>query len=456
MKGNMTTGNPLKLIIQFSIPLLLGNLFQQTYNMVDTAIVGQTLGANALASVGATSSVQFLVLGFCIGVCAGFAIPIAQRFGAKDYDGMRHHLYVGEIWAVIITATVTIVTALLCTQILQILQVPEEIFSMSYQYLIVIFLGIPCTILYNYLSSVLRAIGDSKTPFLFLAFSAVLNIILDFFCILVLKWGVAGAAIATIFSQGVSGISCWVLIKKKFDVLHIRKENRGFDGETSKRLLVMAIPMGLQYSITAIGSMVMQSANNSLGTIYVSGFTAGMKVKQFLICVFDSIATAVSTFASQNYGAGKMDRVKKGVFQGVMLGVGYGIVSGVLMMFFGRYLAMVFVSAEATDVLGAAQKYMFRMGIFWWSLGILNVLRMTVQGLGYSGRAMIGGVIEMINRSVVALFFVPLFGYNAITFADQTAWVGAAIYIIPVYLITLKNVEMKLKQEESLARLQEK
>jgi len=263
MQKSMIEGNTLKLILNFSIPLLLGNLFQQFYNVVDAAIVGQTLGSYALAAVGASSSVQFLILGFCMGICQGFSIMVSQSFGAKRLDEMHTYIYAGAAWTAITAFVVSILVVVFCADILHILQVNDEIFKDAYAYLVVIFAGIPFTLLYNYLSAILRAIGDSKTPFFFLAFSAVLNIGLDFFCILVLKWGCAGAAIATIFAQAVSGILCFLLIAFKVNVLHIPKSSRYVDKQHSLKLLAMGVPMGLQFSITAIGSMVMQSANNA-------------------------------------------------------------------------------------------------------------------------------------------------------------------------------------------------
>lgn len=453
MKGNMVQGNPLQLILRFSLPLLLGNVFQQTYNMVDAAIVGQTLGSNSLAAVGSTSSVQFLVLGFCMGTCIGFGIPVAQKFGGEDYAGLRKYVFQGAVLAGVIAVIMAVSTTLLCSWILDILQVPFEIYDQAYAYQVVIFIGIPCTILYNYLSSILRAIGDSKTPFIFLAMSAVLNIFLDLFCIIVLKLGVMGAAIATIVSQGISGLLCLGLIVKKFQVLHPHKEDCHMESGITKDLLVMGMPMGLQFSITAIGSMVMQSANNGLGTVYVSGFTAGMKIKQFMMCPFDAIATAVSTFASQNYGAKKMDRVKKGIRQGTAIGVGYGVIAGILLILFGRTLSMLFVSADSTAVLDASALYLRRMGLFWWSLGFLNVLRTAVQGLGYATRAVFAGVVEMVCRCAVALLLVPVFKFDAITFCDQVAWIGACVYIIPVCIFTVKHLEQQLREEEAFQSL---
>ncbi len=450
MTKSMTEGSPLKLIIAFSIPLLLGNLFQQFYNIVDTAIVGQTLGSVALAGVGSSSSVQFLVLGFCQGICQGFSIPVAQKFGAGAKDEMRKYVYNGAILVTIFAIVITIAVVVLCPQILHLLQVNEEIYDYAYSYLVVIFAGIPFTLLYNYLAALLRAIGDSKTPFFFLAFSAILNIGLDFFCILALHWGCTGAAIATIFSQAVSGILCLILIIKKFEVLHIQKEDRVFSQEKSNRLLVMGVPMGLQFSITAIGSMTMQSANNSLGTIYVSGFTAGLKIKQLMMCPFDAFGATASTFLSQNFGAQKVDRIHEGLRLSLIIAVLYGALAGLIMIFFGRTMSMMFVSASEASVLDASAKYLRRMGYFYPVVGIVIVARMSIQGLGYSGRAVIGGILEMFARCIVALVFVPIFKFDAITWADQSAWVVAGLYLLPMCAIILKHVEQQINIEKNL------
>ena len=408
MTTSMIKGNPLKLMLQFAFPLLLGNLLQQTYNIIDAAIVGQILGAKALASVGASSSIQFLVLGFCMGSCTGFGVPVAKYFGAEKIEKMRDYIFNGAVLCAGIAVILTALCSVLCPQILHILSVPEDIYDNAYSYLLIIFLGIPFTILYNYLSSILRSVGDSRTPFIFLALSAVLNIFLDLFCIVVLKLGCAGAAIA-------------------------------IKGDAVKELLAMGMPTGLQFSITAIGSMVMQSANNGLGSTYVSAFTAAMKIKQFTMCPFDAIATSASVFCSQNLGAGQSDRIKKGLRCGITVGVGYGIAAGILLIFAGHTLSMLFVGKSAVAVLDASAKYLRCMGFFYWSLGILNVARMVTQGLGYSGRAVFSGVTEMIARTVVCLGFVGTFGFTAICFADQTAWITATCYIFPTCLWCIRK-----------------
>lgn len=444
MAKTMTEGRPMKLILQFALPLLMGNLLQQTYNIIDSAIVGQVLGTKALAGVGASSSVQFLVLGFCGGTCSGFGVPVAKCFGAGRRKEMLDYVFHAMVLAAALAFGLTVICAFFCPEILHILAVPEDIYDNAYQYLVIIFLGLPFTFLYNLLSSILRSVGDSRTPFLFLAFSTVLNILLDLFCIIVLKWGCAGAAIATVTAQAVSGLLCLFYIWKRVELLHPEKENCHIKGNVMKKLAMMGIPMGLQFSITAIGSMTMQTANNGLGSVYVSGFAAAMRIKMFAICPFEAFATAVSVFCGQNLGAGKVDRIKKGIWEGLAVSVMYGLAAGLVLIFFGRTLSMLFVSPEATDVLDAAEKYLRCLGYFYWSLGILNVCRLATQGLGYSGRAVFSGVMEMIARVAVSLLFVEHFGFTAICFADQAAWIAACLYIAPMcYVCVKQQIQMK-------------
>lgn len=437
----MTEGRSLGLILRFALPLLIGNLLQQGYNLVDAAIVGRFLGIGALASVGASSSVQFLVMGFCIGACCGFCVPVAQKFGARDYSSMRRYIYNSFILTAVLAVVLTVACALLCTNILEILSTPADVFQGAWVYLFILFLGIPFTLLYNLTSGIMRAIGDSKTPFIFLAISTILNVFFDLFCIVVLKWGCAGAAIATVSAQAISGFLCLFFIIRKYPVLKMQKEECHLIGDYQKTLMIMGFPMGLQFSITAIGSMVMQSANNGLGSVYVSAFTAASRLKMFAMCPFDALATAVSTFCSQNYGAKKLDRIKQGLLQGTTVGVFYGIAVGIILIFFGRELSMIFVTGGEDAVLDASGQLLHYSGYFYWALGILNVVRLCTQGLGYSGRAIFSGVVEMIARIVVSVWFVPVFGFMAICFADQAAWVTAVMYILPTCIYCVKKIE---------------
>ena len=448
MTKDMTQGRPLPLILKFMLPLLLGNLFQQAYNIVDAAIVGRVLGSDALAAVGASSSVQFLVLGFCMGTCCGFAIPIAQRFGAKDYEGVKGYVFHSCILTAALAVLLTVVCAFACTAIMNALSTPEEIFEDAYTYQLIIFLGIPCTLLYNLTANFLRAVGNSKVPFIFLAVSTCINIVLDFFCIVVLGWGVAGAAAATVTAQGMSGILCLIYVIKKIPVLHPAKENRHFNAGYFKDLIVMGIPMGLQYSVTAIGSMVMQSANNSLGTVYVTAFTAASRIKQFALCPIDALSTAAATFCSQNLGARRTDRVKAGLKDGIIAGVLYAAAAGLVLIFAGRGLCLIFVSKDAAGVLDAAARYLRCMGYCYWILGILCVVRQVVQGIGYAGRAVFAGVVEMIARCCVSIFLVPVFGFGAICWSDQSAWLTAAVYIVITCVFCMKKAENKIRNTE--------
>ena len=440
MEGRMTEGKPLALILRFAVPMLMGNLLQQTYNIIDAAIVGRILGANALASVGLSTSVQFLILGFCTGMCSGLGVPVAKYFGADDLKQMRSCVYHGILLAGIVAVILTLSCALLCPTILHIMSAPEELFADAYSYLLVIFLGIPFTILYNLMAGILRAIGNSRIPFIFLAVSTVLNIGLDLFCISVLHWGCAGAAVATVMSQAISGILCLLYILKKEEILHLSAQDRVFRKKDFIMMTAMGLPMGFQLSVTAIGSMVMQASNNSLGSVFVSGFTAGTKIKQFAMCPFDAIGTAVSVFVGQNYGAGKPERIKRGIIDGFAAGITYGIVAGVILIFFGRNLSMLFVSGSETAILDAAARYLRAMGFFYWALALVAIGRLMVQGLGHPAMAVTAGMIEMVARTVICLTLVPAFGYTVICWADQSAWLTADLFLIPTIIVIYRKI----------------
>ncbi|MDO4475267.1 MAG: MATE family efflux transporter [Lachnospiraceae bacterium] len=438
---NMTQGSPFPILVQFMLPLLLGNLVQQTYNMVDAIIVGRLLGADALAAVGTSSSVQFLVLGLCTGSCAGFGIPISQSFGANDLKRMRLYVWNSALCGGAVAAVITTAASLLCRPILHWIRTPEGIFSDAWLYLLILFLGIPFTIMYNLLSSILRAVGNSKMPFLFLTLSSVLNIFLDLLCVAVLGWGCAGAAAATIASQAVSGILCLIYVLKKVTILHPGQEERQFNSQAASRLMQMGLPMGLQFSITAIGSMMMQSANNSLGTVYVSAFAAGMRIKQFAMCPYDALAVAAATFVGQNCGAGKIDRVRLGIRQALALGVTYGIGAGLVLGLFGRQLCALFIGYGSPEILDAGAFYLFCLSFLFFTLACINVPRSALQSLGYSGRAMISGVLEMIARSACSILLVPAIGFTGVCVTDQTAWLSATIYLNITLHFMLKKLD---------------
>ena len=302
MTKNLTVGSPMRLIVGFALPTLFGMLFQQFYNLVDTMIVGKLLGAQALAAVGSTGSINFFVIGFCMGVCNGFAIPVAQRMGANEPSKMRRYVANAAYLAILFALVLTVGTGLLCKDILTLMRTPADIFANANAYIFVIFMGIPATFLYNLLAGVIRSLGDSKTPVYFLALSSFLNIFLDFALILWFDAGVAGAAIATVVSQGISGVACLLYMRRAYPVLRMTREERKLDLHSCKVLCAMGIPMGLQYSVTAVGSIVLQSAVNTLGSLYVAAVAAGAKLFQLFACPFDAMGATMATYCGQNVG----------------------------------------------------------------------------------------------------------------------------------------------------------
>ena len=441
----MTAGPALRLIFNFTIPLLLGNILQQTYSLVDAAIVGKFLGINSLAAVGASTSVIFLIIGFCNGCCCGFGIPVAQKFGARDYKAMRRFVSVSLQLAAIMSVVIAVLTGLLCSDILRIMQTPEIIFEEANAYLLVTFIGVPCTFFYNLLSSIIRALGDSKTPFWFLLFSTVLNIVLDLFCILVLGWGVLGAAIATVASQGISALLCYHYMFSHFPILKGTADDRKFHSKVAATLLCIGVPMGLQFSITAIGSIMLQSANNALGTICIAAFTAGFRIKMFFICPLESLGIAMATYSGQNYGAGKPERIWQGIKASSLLMLAYSIFTFGILMYGSEKLALLFVDASQTDILSNTVLFLHVSCYFFPILGLLCVLRYTIQGVGFTNLAMFSGVSEMIARALVSIYAVPTFGYLAICFGDPTAWLAADLFLIPAFIYVFLRIKKQLK-----------
>ena len=439
----MTSGAPLPLILNFTLPLLLGNLLQQTYSLVDAAIVGKFLGINALASVGASSSVIFLILGFCNGCCGGFGIPIAQKFGAHDYSTMRKYVWASLKLTTVMSVLIAIVTSLLCAFILRTMRTPENIFYDAYLYLLITFIGVPCTFFYNLFSCIIRALGDSKTPFWFLLFSTILKILLDLFCILVLGWGVAGASIATVVSQGLSAFLCYHYMMRKFEILQATPSERRFDRRLALNMLGIGVPMGLQFSITAIGSIMLQSANNALGTACVAAFTSAMRIKMFFLCPLESLGMAMATYCGQNYGAGKPERIWSGIKASFLL-MGVYVVANFFILWFGaKYMALMFVSASEVEIIKDTELFLHVAATFFPMLGLLCILRYSIQGVGYTTLAMLSGVSEMIARILVSVLAVPAFGYIAVCFGDPTAWMAADLFLVPTFIVIYRRLKSR-------------
>ncbi len=447
---DMTEGSPMKLILGFSIPLLFGYLFQQLYNLVDTMIVGQFLGVDALAAVGSTGSINFLIIGFCNGVCSGFALPVAHRFGAKDYKSLRK-LWANSIWISGIFAVVmTLATVILCRWILTVMQTPENIMEYAYQYILIIFIGIPATYLFNLTSGMIRTLGNSRAPLVVLMVSSVLNIAMDLIFILFFHLGVSGAALATVLSQVIAGIICVVYIKKRVTILHLQEDEWRPHKREFMELFNAGVPMGLQYSITAIGSVILQTAVNTLGSAAVASVTAASKISMFIVCPFDSMGATMATYGGQNAGGYKLDRLHKGLGSCVLLGAVYSVIALGIIYFFGTSLLQLFVDAGEIGILNDAQKFLLINGIFYFPLALVNIVRFMIQGMGFGAFAILAGVLEMIARALIGIFFVPRFGFVAACFASPLAWIFADAFLIPAYFSVWKK--MKGHLEESAKR----
>ena len=450
---DLTVGSPMKLILSFAVPMLLGFLFQQFYNMVDTIIVGKCLGVSSLAAVGSTGSINFMIIGFCTGACSGFAIPVAQKFGAGDYTGMRKFVANAGWLSAVFAVVMTTIVGLLCMNILQWMNTPEDIIQGAYDYIFVIFLGIPVTYLYNMLAGIIRSLGDSKTPVYFLLLSSLMNIGLDFFTILVLGMGVGGPALATVISQGISAVLCLIYMIRHYPILHMKNGEWKPDGRMLGTLCSMGIPMGLQYSITAIGSVVLQGAVNGLGSDIVAAQTAGGKAAQFLSVPLESIGTAMTTYTSQNMGAKDLDRVNHGVNTALGIGCVYSVASFLILRVLDKPLIGLFLDAGETAIMANAQDFIFWNSVFYIPLAVLIIYRYTIQGLGHSGLAMFAGVAEMIARAMVGFWFVPLWGYFAACIANPVAWFFACFFLIPAYFVVFRKLQ-KEKQQETAAKTQ--
>ena len=440
----MTVGNPTKDILWFALPLILGYILQQMYLIIDAAIVGRWIGVGALAAVGASSSVMFLVMGFCNGSCAGFVIPIAQAFGAKDFRKMRVYVANAVRIAIVMSIVVTLLTCILCSTILHIVNTPADVFDDAYTFLFLQFLAIPFTIAYNLFAGFIRALGDSRQPFYFLIFSSAINILLDVVFILLLGMGVAGAGLATLLSQLLASILCVWYIARHMQLLIPHGEERCYDNKRISILLNNGMPMGLQFSITAIGSIMLQSSNNALGTIYVASFTAAMRIKYLFTCVFENIGVAMATYCGQNIGARRLDRVRQGEWSAVKIMLVYFVFTALVIFPFADYMMELFVESGEQAVVANAAKMMRISCYFYPALGMLTIFRYSIQGLGYSNLSMLSGVMEMIARCGVSLWLVPVFAFTGVCFGDPVAWIFADMFLFPAFFLLYRHLKKKV------------
>ncbi len=437
--NDMTQGNPFRQIFCFMLPVFLGNLFQNLYNIVDLIIVGQFLDANALAAIGSTSAIVFLVIGWILGLTTGFGVLVAQAFGAKNFPLLRRYVAISAYICIAFTVVMTI--GLLCANdwILHQMNTPAEIFESTKSYIAVIYAGLAASFLYNMLAAIARALGDSKTPLYFLAFSSVLNIGLDLLFVAVLPFGVAGAGYATVLAQVVSSLACLVYVLKKYPEIHVHKEEAVWDSRLAWNMMQMGIPMALQFSITAVGVMIVQASLNLLGANYIAAFSGTSKLQSIIMQVPIAIGAAIATYVGQNKGAGRMDRVQEGVRASVFMLVGFGCFVMVVAYFWLPQMIVMFTPDPTGELAAICQQYFHTVLWFYVPLSLIFLYRNALQGLGNGFVPLMGGVFELFARwAAVTLLFEPL-QFVGIALADPCAWLSALIPLVPYYYWYMKT-----------------
>lgn len=444
MKTDMTSGKPMSMILNFTIPVFIGSVFQQFYNMADAVIVGKFVGTKALAAVGATGTIMFLIIGFLMGLTAGFTVLTAQKFGAGKIEEMRQTVGNAALLSIAVSAVMTAGSMLGMKSLLQFMNTPEDIFADAYAYIMIICGGIFAQVLYNFLASVLRALGNSKTPLYFLIIAALLNIVLDLVFIIVFHMGAAGAAWATVISQGVSGVLCLFYIAKAVPELHLKRDDWKFRKNLAKNQISVGIPMGLQYSITAIGTMMVQTALNTLGSYAVAAFTAGSKIENIFSQAFVALGTTMATYNAQNIGAGKLERVRQGFRCAHLIGIAYAVVTGVFLIVAGKYLSYLFISDNAAEVIPMVDIYVKCVGIFFIPLHFVNVLRNGIQGMGYGVLPMLAGVAELTGRGITAVIAASEKSYLGACLASPMAWIVATALLVFMYFHVMKDTAKRL------------
>lgn len=432
---NMTSGSPGKLILTFAIPLMLGNIFQQFYTMVDTMVVGQVVGVEALAALGATDWLVWLVLGVATGMTQGFSILVSQYYGAREWEKLKKSVAYSYVLTGVFAFLVLAVSQLAIHRVMIFLNTPENIVGMSMLYLRIVFCGIPVISAYNILAAILRAMGNSRSPLIAMILASVINVALDFVFVAGFGWGVAGAAIATVIAQGFSAVYCFCVLRK-VDLLHLEKKHFRFDVGLIYRLLYLGAPIAIQNVIISIGGLVVQYVVNGYGFLFVAGFTATNKLYGVLELAAISYGYAMTTYVGQNLGAGEICRIKKGVFSGTVMALITSFMISVLMILIGRNILALFVSGDpgqVKQVLDIAYKYLFIMSCFLWTLYLLYVYRSAIQGLGNTVIPLASGIAEFVMRIGVALLLPKLIGQDGIFYAEICAWSGAALLLCVSY-----------------------
>ena len=434
---HMTVGRPSHNIMRFALPLIAGYLLQQLYTVADAAIVGHKLGVDALAAIGASWSVIFLIMGFCNGACAGFAIPVAQAFGAGDDRLMRRYAATAVRMASLTALVLTAVTTVACRPILRMVSTPSDIFRDAYIFLLLQLLSIPFTMAYNLLASLVRALGNAKQPFYYLITAALLNIVLDLLFLVVMGMGVEGAGIATMLSQALAAALCLHFIYRQMRQLIPQQGEWKGDRRLTAHLLANGIPMGLQFSITGLGFIMLQRANNALGTVCVAAFTASMRVKYLFTSVFENIGATMAVYCGQNIGARRLDRITTGIRDALLISLAYFVLTCLIIQPLAPKIMLLFVDAGETEIIAQAAMLIRINCWFYPVLGLLTVLRYSIQGMGYARLSVCSGVMEMLARGGVSLFLVPAFQFLGVCFGDPVAWMSADLFLLPAFFFIL-------------------
>lgn len=446
MDKNMTKGSPFMLLVQFSIPLFIGNLFQQIYSMVDTVVVGRFVGVDALAALGAVSGFSFMAVGFAQGLGCGFAVLVSQCYGAKDEDRMRKAYAMSIISSVVVGVIMSLLFFAFSMPMLEAVNTPSNIITMSNDYISVIYLGLIASVFYNLFSSILRAVGDSRSPLLFLLISSVLNVVLDLFFVLVIPLGCLGVAIATVMSQAISAVISYIYIAKKLPMFRFRKGDFNLDFNIIRILLKIGLPGAVQFSVCALGVIIVQIAINDFGSDIVAAYSIGVKIETLLSQMFTALGMAISTYAGQNLGAGEYDRIKKGFLDCFILIVIWSVISYLLSFFIAEPLARLFIDSSTNEqsVIDNAIVYFDIVIRFFIPLGMIFLFRTGCQGLGSGAIPMISSATELIAR-IIAAFTLPIwFGYAGVCYASPVAWVCAAVILPVCYFMQMKGIRKKL------------
>ncbi len=443
MECDMTKGSALRLLLVFTLPLFFGNIFQQLYSMVDTIVVGRFVGVDALAAVGSTSGFSFMVVGFAQGLTAGFAVIVSQRYGAKDMKMMRKAYAMSLLCSVFWSIVIALIFSLLSMPLLRLIDTPENIIHDANSYIIIIYAGIGTAIFYNLFSSILRAVGDGRSPLYFLLISSVLNIVLDLFFVIIIPLGCSGVAIATVIAQGVSALAALVYIRLRFPIFHFEKDDWKFDLHLCMRLTKIGIPSAIQFSVCAIGVIIVQAAINGFGSDTVAAYSVGNKIESLTTQFFPALGMGISTFASQNLGAGNLQRIRKGVRISMAIMVVGAAVTFLIAYNFAAPLSLVFMDKETTspDIISMAVQYARTVAWFYIPLGMIFIFRTGSQGLGSGTIPLISSIAELVMRAIAAFTLPALLGYTGICFASPVAWCGAGFLIPFCYLYRMRNIE---------------